>query len=202
MKTTRLKLKFAGLPARLSLFSAICLLALSCAAQSVWEASEVKAGESFFFIDRIGDHFSVRNSNYIEPMNTRVQYNWDALEFSYVSMISHDPFLEAFKASFTAGRLNQLATLKDNVTIIFDVDENGQILGVHFLIPKETTILPEELEMLERELLSRVKFVVIGKKLEGMFFHRVSLLVFFSEVLNGEIRTVRYSVNLKNSTQD
>jgi len=77
-------------------------------------------------------------------------------------MISHDPFLEAFKQSFTAGRLKQLATLKDNVTVIFDVDEKGQILGVHFLLLKETTILPEELEMLEREMLSRVKFVVIG----------------------------------------
>lgn len=203
MKTTRLKSKLAGLPAKLSLFfTAICLLSLSGAAQSVWEASEVKAGESVFFIDKIGKHLSVRNSNYIEPMNTRDQYNWDALEFSYVSMISHDSFLEAFKKSFTAGRLKQLVTIKDYVTVIFDVDEKGQILGVHFLLLKETTILPEELEMLERELLSRVKFVVIGKKLEGMIFHRVSLLVFFSEVLNGEIRSVRYSVNLKNSTQE
>ena len=187
------------MPAKLSLFAAICLFALSGAAQSVWEESEVKAGESVFFTNKIGKHLSVRNSNYSEPMNTRDQYNWDALEFSYVSMISHDPFLEAFKESFAAGRIKQLATLKDYVTVIFDVDEKGQILGVHFLLLKETTILPEELEMLERELLSRVRFVVIGKKLEGMFFHRVSLWVFFSEVLNGEIRPVRYSVNLKNS---
>ncbi|HNZ69781.1 MAG TPA: hypothetical protein PLC29_10300 [Prolixibacteraceae bacterium] len=202
MKTTTLKPRLSGLPAKLSLFATIFLLALSGSTQSVWEVSEVKAGETVFFVDKIGTHLSVRNSNYIEPMNTRDQYNWDALEFSYVSMISHDPFLEAFKQSFTAGRLKQLATLKDNVTVIFDVDEKGQILGVHFLLLKETTILPEELEMLEREMLSRVKFVVIGKKLEGMFFHRVSIWVFFSEVLNVEIRPFRYSVNLKNSYQE
>jgi hypothetical protein len=202
MKTTRFKHKFAGLPAKLSLFSAIYLLALSCAAQSVWEVSEVKAGESVFFVYKNGKHLSVWDSNYIDPMGTRIEYNWDALEYSYVSMISHDPFLEAFKESFTAGRLKQLATLKDYVTITFDVDEKGQILGVRFGLYEGTTIQPEELEMLERELLSRVKFVVIGKKLEGMFFYRVSLRVFFSEVLNGEIRHVRTSVNLKNSYQE
>lgn len=202
MKTTRLTPKLAGLPARLSLFSAICLLVLSCAAQNVWETSEVKAGASVFFVEKSGKHFSVRNSNYIDPMKTRIEYNWDALEYSYVSMISHDPFLEAFKQSFTAGRLKQLATLKDYVTIRLSVDEKGQILGVRFGLFEGTTIQPEELEMLERELLSRVKFVVIGKKLEGMIFYYVSLRVYFSEVLNGEIRPVRYSVNLKNSTPD
>ena len=33
-------------------------------------------------------------------MKTRTEYNWDELDFSYGSMISHDPFLEAFKESF------------------------------------------------------------------------------------------------------
>jgi hypothetical protein len=199
MKTTRLIQKLAGLLVKLSLFAAIYLLALSCAAQSVWEASEVKSGKSVYFVDKIGKHFFIRNSNYIDPMKTRIEYNWDALDYSYVSIISQDPIIEGFKESFTARRLKQLSTLKDYVSITFNVDEKGQTLGVHFLLPVETTILPEELALLEQKLLSRIKFVVIGKKLEGLFFHRVSLRVFFSEVLDGEIRDVRYSVSLKNN---
>jgi len=197
MKTTCLKAELARLLARLTLITAISLLALSCKAQNVWEASEVKAEESVFICEKHDGYIFIQNSNYVDPMKTRIQYNWDDLDFSYVSLSSHDPFLEAFKESFTVSRLTQLATTNDNILIIFDVDEKGQILGMHFSLQEGTTILPEELEILEQELLSRVRFIVIGKQIEDLIFHRVHLIVYFSEVQNGEIRMVRNSVNLK-----
>ena len=131
-------------------------------------------------------------------MKTRTEYNWDGLDYSYVSMISQDPFLEAFKESFTDSRLTQLAKTNDYILIIFNVDEKGQILGVHYGLPEGTSILLEEMEILERELLSRVEFVVIGKKVEDLIFYRALLKVDFSEIQDGEIRSVRNSVNLKN----
>ncbi|MFO7755838.1 MAG: hypothetical protein R6U04_02905 [Bacteroidales bacterium] len=198
MKTTSLIPKLSGLLVRLTFVTAISFISISCTSQTVWEASEVKAGESIFICEKYGNRIFIQNSNYVDPMKTRTEYNWDWLEYSYVSMISHDLFLEAFKESFTDSRLTQLAKTNDYILIIFNVDEKGQILGVYFGLREETTILPEEMEILEQELLSSVEFVVIGKKVEDLIFHRVLLKVYFSEIQDGEIRSVRYSVNLKN----
>lgn len=197
MEITSLKQKSADLLAKLNLVAVICLFALSCAAQSVWEASEVKAGKTVFMCAKHGERYSIKNSNYVDPRETRSQYDINRLDFSYVSLISHDPFLEAFKEAFTASRITQLAQSNDVVDIFFNVDEKGQILGVSFSLHEETTILPEELAILEQELLSRVQFVVIGKKVEDLIFHSAPFRVYFSEVQNGEIRQVRNSVNLK-----
>lgn len=197
MKPTSLKQKLAGLLARLTLVTAISLFALSCTAQSVWEASEVKGKTSVFKCFKVNDKLQITNSNYIDPRKSRSEYDINRLDFSYVSLISHDPFLEAFKESFTASRITQLATVNDFVYMIINVDEKGQILGIYFILDKGTTILPEELEILERELLSKVKFEVIGKKVEDLIFHRVPFLILFTEVQDGEIRSVRNLVNLK-----
>lgn len=202
MKPTSLKLKLAGLLARLTLVTAISLLSLSCKAQNVWEASEVKTEKTVFICEDYGSRIFIRNSNYVDPMKNRIEYNSDALGFSYVSIASYDSFLEAFKESFNDSRLTLLAKTNDYILIIFNVDEKGQILGVRFGLGKGTTILPEEMEMLEQELLSSVKFVVVGKKVDDFVFHRVHLRVYFTEVQDGEIRMVRNSVNLKNSYQN
>lgn len=202
MKPTSLKLKLAGLLARLTLVTAISLLSLSCKAQNVWEASEVKTEKTVFICEDYGSRIFIRNSNYVDPMKNRIEYNSDALGFSYVSIVSHDSFLEAFKESFTHSRLTLLAKTNDYILIIFNVDEKGQMLGVRFGLGKGTTILPEELEILEQELLSRAKFVVVGKKVDDLVFHRVHLRVYFTEVQDGEIRMVRNSVNLKNNYQN
>lgn len=188
--------------AKLSLVAVMSLFALSATAQRAWEASEVKGRTSVFICETRGNYLLITNSNYIDPRKTRIEYNFDVLGYSYVRIISHDPFLEAFKESFRADRITQLATVNDFVSLIFEVDEKGQVLGISFSLDKGSAILPEELEMLEQELLSRVKFGVIGKKVEGMFFHSLHLRVYFTEVQDGELRMVRTSVNLKNSTQD
>lgn len=198
MKTKSIIQKLATLQTRLIIISLISFFILSCTAQIPWEASEIKAGGSVFICEKQGNHFFVRNSNYVDPMKTRTEYNWDGLDYSYVSMISQEPFLEAFKESFRDSRLIQLAKTNDYILIIFNVDEKGQILGVRFGLPEGTSILPEEIEILERELLSRVEFEVIGKKVEDLIFYRVLLKVNFSEIQDGEIQSVRHSVNLKN----
>ena len=202
IKTTSLKPELARFLARLTLVTAISLLALSGKAQNVWEASEVKADKTVFICEDHDSRIFIRNSNYVDPMKTRIEYNSDAFGFSYVSTVSHDSFLKAFKESFTPSRLKQLAKMNDYILIIFNVDEKGQILGVRFGLSKGTTILPEELEILERELLTKISFVVVGKKVDDLIFHRVHLRVYFSEVQDGEIRMVRNSVNLKNIYQN
>jgi hypothetical protein len=146
----------------------------------------------------VDEYLHITNSNYIDPRKTRIQYDINKLDFSYVSLVSHDPFLEAFKEAFTASRITQLAAVNDFVSMIIHVDEKGQILGIYFILDKGTTILPEELEVLERELLSRVEFVVIGKKVEDFIFYSVHFWVNFTEVQDGELRMVRGSVKLKN----
>lgn len=198
MKTLSLKLKLAGLLTRLSLVTAISLFALSCTGQSAWDTSEVKGRTTAFKCIQVDDKLNITSNNYGEPRNTRIQYDINKLDFSYVSLISHDPFLEACKESFTASRLTQLAAVNDFVSMIIHVDGKGQALSLSFMLNERTTILPEELEILERELLTRVRFVVIGKEVEDLIFHRVHLRVYFSEVQDGEIRSVRHSVNLKN----
>lgn len=198
MKTTSLIQNLAGLLTKFIIVTPISFFMLSCTAQIPWEASEVKVGESVFICEKQGKHIFIQNSNYVDPMKTRTEYNWDGLEYSYVSMISHEPFLEAFKESFTDNRLTQLAKKNDYILIIFNVDEKGQILGVRFGLSEETSILPEEMKILERELLSKVEFIVIGKEIEDLIFYRVLLEVDFSEIQDGEIRSVRNSVNLKN----
>lgn len=197
MKTTSIKQKLAGLLTGLTLVSAISLFSLSCTAQSIWETSEVKGRTSVFISEKDGKDIRVRNRNYVDPRETRSQYDINRLDFSYVSLISYDPFLESFKKSFTPNRITQLATTNDCIYIVFNIDEKGQILGIYFILDKGTTILPEELEILERELLSKVKFVVIGKKVEDLIFYRVPFWTRFTDVQNGEIRDVRNSVNLK-----
>ena len=197
MKIKKVKPNLERLLARLSLVAAISLFSLSCTAQSVWEASEVKARESVFSSEKHDKYFSIRNSNYIDPMKTRKQYDINRFDFSYVSLVSHDSFLEAFKKSFTNKKLTKLSETGENVDIVFNADERGQILGIRFRLLEGTTILPEELEKLEQELLSRVKFIVIGEKVEDLIFHRVHFRVNFSEVQDGEIRSVRNSENLK-----
>ncbi|MGM0667636.1 MAG: hypothetical protein ACQETA_09970 [Bacteroidota bacterium] len=198
MKTTSLIPKLSGLLVRFTIVTAISFFSLSCTGQSEWDSSEVKGRTSVFKCKKVGERLHITNSNYVDPMKTRTEYNRDKLDFSYISLVSHDPFLEAFKEAFTESRIKQLAAVNDFVSMIIGVDEKGQILGIYFSLDKGTTILPEELEVLERELLSRVKFVIIGKKVEDLIFHRVYLRVYFSEVQDGEIRMVRHSVNLKN----
>lgn len=175
----------------------LIFIVLSTKAQSVWDSSEVKGRTSVFKCKKVGKNLHITNSNYVDPMKTRTEYNWDELDFSGISLSSHDSFLEAFKEAFTASKIKQLAAVNDFVYMIICTDEKGQVLGIYFMLDKETTILPEELEVLERELLSSIKFEVIGKQVEDLFFYRVSWWVFFSEVQEGEIRMVRHSVNLK-----
>ena len=197
MNTIGLKPVLAGLLVRLTLLTTVSLFVLSCTAQSVWEASEVKGKVSVFKCFTVGDKFQITNSNYIDPKKYRSEYDINRLDFSYVSLASYDPFLDAFKESFSTSRITQLARVNDFVSLIINVDEQGQILGIYFSLDKRTTILPEELEILERELFSKVKFIVIGKKVEDLIFYRVPLSIFFTEVQSGEIRSVRNSVNLK-----
>jgi hypothetical protein len=187
-----------GLLTRLTLFTFVSLFVLSCTAQSVWEASEVKGKTSVFKCFTVDDKLQITNKNYIDPKQHRSEYDINRLDFSYVSMVSYNAFIDAFKASFTASRITQLAKVNDFVSLIINVDEQGQILGIYFSLDKGTTILPEELEILEQKLLSKVKFVVIGKKVEELVFYRVPFSILFTEVQNGEIRSVRNSVNLKN----
>lgn len=198
MKTISLIQKLAGWQTWFIFLTAISFFSISCASQCEWDSSEVKGRTSVFKCNKVGDNLHITNSNYVDPMKTRTEYNWDELDFSYISLSSHDSFLEAFKEAFTKSRIKQLAAENDFVSMIIGADVKGQVLGIYFILDKETTILPEELESLERELLSRVKFVVIGKKIEDTFFYRVHLRVYFSEVQDGEIRMVRHSVNLKN----
>ncbi|HDP37148.1 MAG TPA: hypothetical protein ENN27_04755 [Candidatus Atribacteria bacterium] len=198
MKTISLIQKLAAWQTRFIFVTAISFFSISCTSQSEWDSSEVKGRTSVFKCNKVGENLHITNSNYVDPMKTRTEYNWDELDFSYISLSSHDSFLEAFKEAFTESRIKKLAAVNDFVSMIIGADEKGQILGIYFILDKGTTILPEELEVLERELLSRIKFVVIGKKVEDLFFYRVHLRVYFSEVQDGEIRMVRHSVNLKN----
>lgn len=198
MKTTSLIPKLSGLLVRFTIVTAISFFSLSCTSQSVWDSSEVKGRNSVFNCKKVGERLHITNSKYIDPRKTRIQYDINKLDFSYVSLVSHDPFLEAFKEAFTESRIKQLAAVNDFVSMIIHADEKGQVLGIYFALDKETAILPEELEVLERELLSRIKFVIIGKKVEDLIFHSVFFRVNFTEVQDGELRMVRGSVKLKN----
>ena len=82
--------------------------------------------------------------------------------------------------------------------MVIHVDEKGQILGIYFTLDPSTTIIPEELELFEKEVFTRVKFEVIGKKVDDLIFHSVYFRIHFNEVQNGELRMVRGSVKLKN----
>ncbi len=180
-------------------FAVILIISLSCTAQSVWDSKEVKANKTVFFCekDSLLNFISIRNNNYIDPRETRMQYINDKVEFSFISLIAHDPFLEAFKESFSNKRIEDLASINDYITIFMNVDEKAQILNISFSLKKGTTIFPEEIEKLEQELLSKAKFIVVGKKIKDLIFYVIAFRIRFAEIKNGEIRMVRGSVNLK-----
>jgi len=193
-----LKRKSVGILNKLGLVIAISLLAQSCTGQSVWESSVVKGKTSTFNCQNLENKIHITNINYKDPRETRIQYDNNRLDFSYVSIISHEDFLEAFKHSFTDSRIAQLAEVNDFVSMVIHVDEKGQILGIYFTLDPSTTIIPEELELFEKEVFTRVKFEVIGKKVDDLIFHSVYFRIHFNEVQNGELRMVRGSVKLKN----
>ncbi len=184
MKTTGSEPQLAGLLTRFTLVIAMSFFTLFCTAQNVWEAPEVRAEKTVFICDNLGSRICIENSNFIDPSKTKIEYNWDDWDYAFVELCSQDTLREAFKESFTGSRLKQLAEKNDYVIMIFHVDGKGQILGITFLLNKWTSITPEEMETLEQELLSRVRFVPVGKKIDDTFFHRITFIMFFAKILD------------------
>lgn len=197
MKTTSLKQKSLVLLTRLSFVTAISLFSLACTAQSAWEASETKGESTIFKCEKAMGSLFISNSTSIDPRKSRKEYNHEVLEYSFVRLVSHDAILNAFKRAFTKEEIRVLSELKEGITIFVLVGEKGQNLNISFALNENTTILPANIEVLEKELLNNMQFEIIGKRIDYPTFYSSPFRVKFSEVENGEIRMVRNSVNLK-----
>lgn len=183
---------------RLGFIGISTLLSLPCLGQSAWDSTRVTGNFSTFHCRKIDlDGISVENIKNEDPRETRRHYDISSLGFAFVSILSHDAFLDAFKSAFSKERVARLSEMKDQIILILYVDEKGEILRIVFLLENNTTITPMEIEVLEQELLSRVKFTPVGKKVDDRIFHAPAFTIWFSEIANGEIRSVRGSEKLK-----
>lgn len=102
----------------------------------------------------------------------------------------HSSFLEAVNTSFDHKKLKELAERGEHIELGFDLDQDGNILNVGFIIDTATLITTDELYILEENIRNLLIFKPIRKakaKLMGGF----GITTNFKEILAGEIPYIR-----------
>lgn len=188
--------KLLGLLGKLALIPAMILLSLPSFGQGAWDSTFV-AGKFVEFdctLRTSTNRLYITNTTRADPSVARIWYDNATSRYSFVCPTSHDDFLDAFRNAFSEEKIAQLAERHEFVRMNMFVDGRGKIIFISFSLEAGTIILPEELELLEMEFLRRVKFKIVGVKVNAPICHYVDFDIPFEEVVQGKLGNVAWFI--------
>jgi hypothetical protein len=169
-------------------------------AQKKWDSSEVKTKSAIYkreISESDLDRMFITNKKFELNKKGRLQYDNDKNDFSFVSLLSHDSLLSSFRETFTKGRIKELTKGNDRIDLMLYINEKGSILTIRFLLNRNTLITPDELDKLENIILKKVKYRIVGKRVDEPIFYVSLIPIPFSEVESGEIKIALASERYK-----
>ena len=170
------------------------LLYQSVNAQFGWVETSAKGSKS--------DFKCLKNPNSIDAIYFKKSYNkeevlkeypaWVWVDGSFLGYKTniHSSFLEAVNSSFDNEKIKELAKRGEYLQLGFDLDQDGNILNVGFIIDTATLITTDDLFILDENIRKLLTFKPIRKakaKLMGGF----GIATNFKEILVGEIPYIR-----------
>ncbi len=133
-------------------------------------------------------------SNVNNKKNLREDYKTDdpTLELAFLGFYinTYDSFLDAFRKTFSESRIEELAKLKEKIQIGFRLNQDGEHLGMGFVLNYGTTITPDEILTLEENLLKMVSFIPL-QKFEYKLLTSYSIRTDFDEIRRGDITRLK-----------
>jgi len=113
----------------------------------------------------------------------------------------HDPFIQAFRNTFSGERLALLSSQDESFKVHFDVDQDGKHLGMWFTLGLDTQVTPDELLLLEENLKELIEFRPIRKS-EHRFFSEIYIRTTFKEIYEGNIPFIHKSKRVMEETAE
>jgi|GEM_PF-2772274 hypothetical protein len=113
----------------------------------------------------------------------------------------HDPFVQAFRNTFSVERLALLSSRNESFKVHFDVDQDGKHLGMWFTLGLDTQVTPDELLLLEENLKELIVFRPIRKS-EHRFFSEIYIRTTFKEIYEGNIPFIHKSKRVMEETAE
>ncbi|MDX9771577.1 MAG: hypothetical protein RBT19_14540 [Tenuifilaceae bacterium] len=203
MKTTTIFNKTHRLQITLILAGLISLASLPATAQNAWPTGEEKGsvtlvkGKNTTFRCKINTNamkrkrFFIKNTSFGNPMEGRKEHSNRYDEYSVVKLVSHDSVINAIRKSFPGGRLAELVAADEEFSLSIYIDEQGEVISLNYSLEFGTSILPTEIEGLEKNLLNALEFTIEGKRFDSPTVYSAYIVVKFPEVEQGEIRILR-----------
>jgi hypothetical protein len=133
------------------------------------------------------------NSKYNEEEVRKAYPTIDPLsdESLRVYIDSHDNFIQTVKTVFPDNRIKQLNEERSRVTVLFLVNQEGNVLLVSFSLDSLSSIRPLELELLEKKILTNLNFVPYEVNVKGNKSTFVHFQFTFKEILDGYIKVLK-----------
>jgi hypothetical protein len=201
MKTTTILKKTYRLQITLILAGLISLTSHPTTAQNAWPTGEEKGsvtlvkGNKITFRCKVGDNswegLFIKNTRFGNPMEGRKEHSNRYDEYSVVKLVSHDSVINAIRKSFPGGRLAELVAADEEFSLSIYIDEKGEVISLNYGLEFGTSILPTEIEVLEKNLLNALEFTIEGKRFDSPTVYSAYIVVKLPEVERGEIRRLR-----------
>jgi hypothetical protein len=179
----------------------IILTSLPIAAQDAWPTGEEKGsvtlvkGIKTTFRCKVGNNswegLFIKNTSFGNPMEGRKDFDSKHDERSVVKLVSYDSVIGAIRKSFPGNRLVELVTADEEFSLSIYIDEKGEVISLNYGLEVGTSILPTEIEALEKNLLNALEFTIEGKRFDIPTVYSAYIVVEFPEVERGEIRRLR-----------
>lgn len=180
------------------------LLYQSVNAQLGWVETSAKGGKSDYLCFKNPDSnvaiYYKRNYNKEEVLKKFPAWVWVDRSFLGYKTTIHNSFLEAINSSFEHDKIVERANRVEYLELGFDLDQDGNILGVNFLLDTATLITKDELYILEENIRKLFIFKPIRKakaKLMGGFGFTTN----FKEIFAGEIPSIRKKEEQQQETE-
>ncbi|MDX9771578.1 MAG: hypothetical protein RBT19_14545 [Tenuifilaceae bacterium] len=201
MRTNSIISKSHSLPGILFIFILFALTSHPAAAQEVWPTGEEKGsvtlvkGKNTTFRCKVGNNswegLYITNTSFGNPMEGRKEHSNRYDEYSVVKLVSHNSVITAIRKTFPGGRLAELVAADEEFSFSIYIDEKGEVISLNYGLEFGTSILPTEIEGLEKNLLNALEFTIEGKRFDSPTVYSAYIVVKFPEVERGEIRRLR-----------
>ncbi|KAB2871095.1 MAG: hypothetical protein F9K37_04195 [Bacteroidales bacterium] len=112
----------------------------------------------------------------------------------------HNSFLEVIKKSINTEKLKSLADRNEGFYVGFDLNQDGKLLRIIFVLDTATIITSDELYSLEENIKNILVFKPI-RKVEVKLMDGFGITTNFKEILNGEILSIRRTEEQQRETE-
>ena len=144
----------------------------------------------------------LKNPREDHALYSNTNYDWDKISKEYppneyltqtfpgYKTDIHNSFLTAVRVCFNKERIKSLASRNEQFYAGFKLDQDGNIIYIHFTLDTNTVITPDELYCLEENFKKLLVFVPI-RKINEKHMDGFGITTTFKEIQAGEIPAIR-----------